>query len=142
MIRITMRSESTLVPPVTDERSPPASRITGADSPVMGRLVHRRYAFDHLAIAGDELTSLHHHTIPGAQVSRGHGVLAAALTQASAGVCVRILRSESACALPRPSATASAKLANTTVIHNQTLIQAVNHSGALRPASRSSPARP
>ena len=43
---------------------------------------------------------------------------------------MRILRSESACALPRPSATASAKLANTTVIHNQTLIQAVNHSGA------------
>src|SRR5712691_5198598 len=34
-IRTTMRSESTFVPPVTAERSPPLSRITGADSPVM-----------------------------------------------------------------------------------------------------------
>ena len=30
-----MRSDSTRVPPVTPERSPPASRTTGADSPVM-----------------------------------------------------------------------------------------------------------
>ncbi len=35
VIRTTMRSESTFVPPVTAERSPPDSRITGADSPVM-----------------------------------------------------------------------------------------------------------
>ena len=33
--RMTSQSESTLVPPVTAERSPPDSRITGADSPVM-----------------------------------------------------------------------------------------------------------
>ena len=33
-MRTTMRSESTLVPPVTAERSPPLSRMTGADSPV------------------------------------------------------------------------------------------------------------
>ena len=32
--RMTMRSLSTRVPPVTPERSPPDSRITGADSPV------------------------------------------------------------------------------------------------------------
>ena len=32
---ITRWSESSLVPPVTAERSPPASRITGADSPVI-----------------------------------------------------------------------------------------------------------
>ena len=32
---ITSRSESSRVPPVTAERSPPASRITGADSPVI-----------------------------------------------------------------------------------------------------------
>ena len=35
VIRTTMRSDSTVVPPVTAERSPPDSRITGADSPVM-----------------------------------------------------------------------------------------------------------
>ena len=35
VIRTTMRSDRTLVPPVTAERSPPDSRMTGADSPVM-----------------------------------------------------------------------------------------------------------
>ncbi len=30
-----IRSESTCVPPVTAERSPPDSRMTGADSPVI-----------------------------------------------------------------------------------------------------------
>ena len=35
VILTTMRSESTFVPPVTAERSPPDSRTTGADSPVM-----------------------------------------------------------------------------------------------------------
>jgi hypothetical protein len=30
-----MKSDSTVVPPVTAERSPPASRMTGADSPVI-----------------------------------------------------------------------------------------------------------
>ena len=35
VISTTMRSESTRVPPVTALRSPPDSRITGADSPVM-----------------------------------------------------------------------------------------------------------
>ncbi len=33
--RTTIQSDSTLVPPVTAERSPPDSRITGADSPVI-----------------------------------------------------------------------------------------------------------
>jgi hypothetical protein len=35
VIRTTIRSDSTFVPPVTALRSPPASRMTGADSPVM-----------------------------------------------------------------------------------------------------------
>ena len=35
VILTTMRSDSTVVPPVTADRSPPDSRITGADSPVM-----------------------------------------------------------------------------------------------------------
>ena len=33
--RMTIQSDSSLVPPVTAERSPPASRMTGADSPVI-----------------------------------------------------------------------------------------------------------
>ncbi len=35
VIRTLIQSESTRVPPVTAERSPPLSRITGADSPVI-----------------------------------------------------------------------------------------------------------
>ena len=35
VMRTTMRSDSTRVPPVTALRSPPASRMTGADSPVI-----------------------------------------------------------------------------------------------------------
>ena len=35
VILTTIRSDSTLVPPVTADRSPPDSRMTGADSPVM-----------------------------------------------------------------------------------------------------------
>ncbi len=35
VILTTMRSDSTVVPPVTAERSPPDSRMTGADSPVI-----------------------------------------------------------------------------------------------------------
>jgi hypothetical protein len=39
-------------------------------------------------------------------------------------------RSEAACALLRPSASASAKLANTTVNHSQALIARMNRAGA------------
>ena len=35
VIRTLIQSDSTVVPPVTAERSPPASRMTGADSPVI-----------------------------------------------------------------------------------------------------------
>ena len=35
VIRTTIRSDRTLVPPVTADLSPPDSRITGADSPVI-----------------------------------------------------------------------------------------------------------
>jgi len=45
-------------------------------------------------------------------------------------VSCRILRSDSACALPRPSATASAKLAKTTVNQSQMETASVNHFGA------------
>ena len=35
VIFTTIRSDSTVVPPVTADRSPPDSRMTGADSPVI-----------------------------------------------------------------------------------------------------------
>ena len=58
VIRTTMRSESTLVPPVTAERSPPDSRITGRRLAGDRRLVDRGDAFDDLAVGGDEVAGL------------------------------------------------------------------------------------
>jgi len=48
------------------------------------------------------------------------------LASSLAWVSVRVRRSDSAWALPRPSATASAKLANSTVNHSHTMIWNVN----------------
>jgi len=47
-----------------------------------------------------------------------------------ATVSVRLRRSVSAWAFPRPSATASARLANTTVSHSHTAISTMNTDGA------------
>ena len=53
--RTTIWSESTRVPPVTAERSPPDSRITGADSPVIADSSTLAMPFDHLAVGRDHL---------------------------------------------------------------------------------------
>ena len=47
-----------------------------------------------------------------------------------AGVVVRVLRSASAWALPRPSATASARFANSTVAHRHTAMIQVKYTGS------------
>ena len=52
-----------------------------------------------------------------------------------ATVSVRIARSVSAWALPRPSASASARFAKTTVSHSQTVTVKVNHAGSSPPPS-------
>ena len=118
VIRTMIWSESTLVPPVTALRSPPLSRITGADSPVMA---------DSSTEAMPSITS----PSPG-MISPAETTTTWPLRSSVAGTCstpssvtrlaqvsVRILRSASACALPRPSAMAVAKLANSTVNHSQ-----------------------
>src|SRR5512133_2139334 len=58
VIFTTMRSDRTVVPPVTELRSPPDSRITGADSARDGRLVDAGDALDDVAVAGDHLSGL------------------------------------------------------------------------------------
>ena len=124
VIRTRSQSEVTRVPPVTAERSPPLSRITGADSPVIA---------DSSTEATPSMTS------PSLGIkslvstsTRSPGLSAVASTSSKlrklaacsrlAFVSVRVRRSASACALPRPSATASAKLAKSTVNHSQTVI--------------------
>src|SRR5437899_3355177 len=58
LTRTTMRSDSTRVPPVTDDRSPPDSRMTGADFAGDGRFVDRGDALDDLAVTGDQLAGV------------------------------------------------------------------------------------
>ena len=123
-MRMTTRSETMRVPPVTAERSPPDSRMTGADSPVMA---------DSSTVAMPKITSpspgmvspVSHSTksplrnwLAGVSVQ----VTASGLVTLRAVVSVRVRRSDSAWALPRPSAMASAKLANNTVNHSQPAI--------------------
>ena len=70
VMRTLIWSESTVVPPVTAERSPPASRMTGADSPVIAHLVDRSEALDDLAVAGDDVAGFDQHDVADAQVER------------------------------------------------------------------------
>ena len=69
-MRTLIWSESTVVPPVTAERSPPASRMTGADSPVIAEFVDRGEALDDLAVAGDDVAGLDEDDVADAQIER------------------------------------------------------------------------
>ncbi len=94
-----------------------------------GRLVDRGDALDDLAVAGDELAGLDQNHVALAQ-RRGGTCSSLPFTSLRAVVSWRIRRSVSAWALPRPSATASAKLAKSTVNQSQRVTETVNQSGA------------
>ena len=123
-----MRSDSTRVPPVTAERSPPDSRMTGADSPVMAD--SSTDAMPSTTSPSPGMRS------PGPTTQRspifsscdGTSTTDPSGRRTWATVSERVLRSVSACALPRPSATASAKLANSTVNHSQIVTSVANPS--------------
>ena len=68
--RTTSQSDSTRVPPVTELKSPPDSRMTGADSPGDRRFVDRRHTLYHVAIGRNEVARLHQKRIAGAQRGR------------------------------------------------------------------------
>ncbi len=122
LICTTIQSESTRVPPVTADLSPPLSRMTGADSPVMA---------DSSTEATPSTTSPSPGMTSPASTStrsplRNSGAATSCVGPKRSGlasrfaiVVVRARRRVSACALPRPSAMASAKLAKTTVNHSQ-----------------------
>ena len=117
LIRTRIWSDRTRVPPVTALRSPPDSRMTGADSPVIA---------DSSTEAAPETTS------PSPGISSPASMRTTSpLRNCEAGTestaspttffaCVSVFerRRNSAWALPRPSATASAKFANSTVNHS------------------------
>ena len=124
VMRTLIQSEITWVPPVTAERSPPASRMTGADSPVMAASLTE--ATPSITSPSDGMRSPASTSTTSPFLSPVAGsdskVLDAASLRRLATVSVLALRKVAACALPRPSATASAKLANSTVNQSQRLI--------------------
>ncbi len=67
-----MKSDRTVVPPVTADRSPPASRMTGADSPVIAEFVDGGHAFHDVAVARNDLAGLDEHDIAQAEIKRVH----------------------------------------------------------------------
>ena len=84
-----------------------------------GRLVHGGDPLDDVAVARDELPGLHHAQVAELELARRH--LHHVVAPLDVGDGLRPgLRRVSAWALPRPSATASAKLANSTVNHSHT----------------------
>ena len=69
-----MKSERTVVPPVTAERSPPDSRMTGADSPVIAEFVDGRDALNDVAVAGDDFARLDQDDVAETKVERVHAL--------------------------------------------------------------------
>ena len=122
VMRTTMRSDRTFVPPVTAERSPPDSRMTGADSPVIAD--SSTEAIPSTISPSDGIMSPASQTtmspLPSAEAGTRSSVPSGRRRRAS--VSERIRRSVSACALPRPSAIASAKLAKITVRKSQAVM--------------------
>ena len=112
------------MPPVTAERSPPASRITGADSPVIADSSTEPTPSITSPSAG--ITSPASTTTTSPRWSSGAGTSSTWPSRRACArvVVVRVARSAFACALPRPSAIASAKFANSTVSQSQNEITA------------------
>ena len=121
--RTISQSDRTRVPPVTLLRSPPLSRITGALSPVMALSSTEAMPSITSPSAGTwspastSTTSPLRSVVaePRSRAGRRGVARSASWPSRRGGHCA----SASAWALPRPSAMASAKLANSTVNHSQ-----------------------
>src|SRR5665213_2639579 len=124
VMRTRIQSDSTCVPPVTAERSPPDSRMTGADSPVIAASLTEATPSMISPSEGMRSPASTRTTSPTLSVVLGISLnfLRSLPLSSLAFVSVRVRRKASACALPRPSAIASAKLANSTVNHSHTMI--------------------
>ena len=110
------------MPPVTPERSPPDSRITGADSPVTADSSTEAMPSTISPSAGIMSPASQTTRSPARRSGAGRGSSTSPGPSRRAIVVVRVLRRLSAWALPRPSASASAKLAKSTVSHSQMAI--------------------
>ena len=135
---ITSLSESRRVPPVTAERSPPASRMTGADSPVIADSSTEPTPSMISPSAGMTCPASTTTMSPRRSSGAGTSSTPPVSVRRNAVVVVRVARSAFACALPRPSAIASAKFPNSTVSQSQNAIVPVNQSGSLSPDEKRS----
>ena len=124
LVTLTMiQSDNTVVPPVTALLSPPASRITGADSPVIALSSTDAAPSMISPSAGICSPALTMTISPFFRLTDGTTVTLSFLSTDGilcASTSFLDARSVSACALPLPSAIASAKLANTTVNQRMT----------------------
>ena len=116
-MRTSIQSERTCVPPVAAERAPPDSRMTGADPPVIAASLTE--ATPSITSPSDGMrspasTSTMSPTSRSVPETSSYCRLLSFRSRLAC-VSVRWRRSVSACALPRPSATASAKFANSSV---------------------------
>src|SRR5262245_5592592 len=133
MTRTMSQSERTSVPPVTELRSPPPSRITGALSPVMALSLTEATPSTISPSAGitspasTRKMSFLRSEVAGSTVT---GAPRWATARRLACTSRRARRSEAAWALPRPSAIASAKFAKSTVNHSHTVTQKMKPAGA------------
>ena len=116
VMRISSQSDSTTVLPVTALRSPPDSRITGALSPVTALSstdATPSITSPSAGIASPAWTSTTSPFRSAVDGTVSDGALRSGRTSRRAEIVRRARRSASACALPRPSASASAKFAKT-----------------------------
>ena len=99
-----------------------------------GALVHRGHAFDHLAVRRDDVAGLHQHHVAAAQAAAGDlgpgGAEAAARSASWPSRRAGSRAGKPAWALLRPSAMASAKLANSTVNHSHSETARMKPAGA------------
>ncbi|MPN21488.1 hypothetical protein SDC9_168868 [bioreactor metagenome] len=118
VMRMTSQSERTVVPPVTALRSPPDSRMTGADSPVMALSSTEAapsITSPSIGICSPAMTETMSPFFRSAERISVKSARLEADFSFRARTSFLALRRVFACALPRPSAMASAKLANSTV---------------------------
>ena len=101
-----------------------------------GRLVDRGDALDDVPVARDDLPGLDDHQVADGELGGGHAELLDRRRRPGGRRCrCGSGRSDAACALPRPSATASARLPKSTVSQSQTAIEMVKTSGSAAAAT-------
>ena len=133
VILMVISSLKTSVPPVTELRSPPDSRMTGADSPVMAlssMLAMPLMTSPSLGITSPALTTT---TSPTLRLSELTFLRLPSSLSLLALPLFLPERSALACALPLPSANASAKLAKSTVKKSHTKTQNSNPKRGMLP---------